>query len=137
MVSNAIHPDTVLGPVHLIVRDIGASLDFYQRRLGLALREGLGDTAFLGAGDAELLVLTERRDATRIRRTAGLYHFALRVPSRADLARTLEHLLDAHTRLQGASDHGVSEALYLADPEGNGIEIYRDRPRAEWAFVNG
>jgi catechol 2,3-dioxygenase len=69
--------------------------------------------------------------------TTGLYHFAILVPSRAHLARALRRLVDARTRLQGAADHGVSEAIYLADPDGNGIEIYRDRPRPEWPMTDG
>ena len=133
----AIHPDTTLGPVHLRVRDLGGALDFYERRLGLRVRERTRDSAALGAGDADLLVLAERGYAPRPRRTTGLYHIALRVPSRRELAGTLEHLLATRTRLQGAADHGVSEALYLADPEGNGIEIYRDRPRDQWPYVQG
>src|SRR5262249_15836204 len=75
--------------------------------------------------------------APRVRETTGLYHFAILVPSRADLSRALRRLAETDTVLQGAADHGVSEALYLADPDGNGIEIYRDRPRAEWPFVDG
>jgi catechol 2,3-dioxygenase len=133
----AIHPDTTLGPVHLRVRDLGGALDFYERRLGLRARKRTRDSATLAAGDADLLVLVERGYAPRPRRATGLYHVALRVPSRRELARTLEHLLAAQVRLHGASDHGVSEALYLADPEGNGIEIYRDRPRDEWPYVEG
>jgi catechol 2,3-dioxygenase len=66
-----------------------------------------------------------------------LYHFAILVPSRADLARSLRRLVDTDSAMQGAADHGVSEALYLADPDGNGIEVYRDRPRAEWPYVGG
>jgi len=69
--------------------------------------------------------------------TTGLYHFAILVPSRVHLARALRRLVDARTRLQGAADHGVSEAIYLADPDGNGIEIYRDRSRPEWPTMNG
>lgn len=75
--------------------------------------------------------------APRVRGTTGLYHFAILVPSRADLARSLRRLADTDTVMQGFADHGVSEALYLADPDGNGIEIYRDRPRAEWPMANG
>src|SRR5438128_199571 len=75
--------------------------------------------------------------APRVRGTTGLYHFAILVPSRADLARALRRLVETDTVMQGAADHGVSEALYLADPDGNGIEIYRDRPRDEWPYVAG
>jgi catechol 2,3-dioxygenase len=96
-----------------------------------------GGTVRLGAGTRALLNLHERRDATRATGTTGLYHFAVLVPSRLDLARSLRRLVETNTPLDGASDHGVSEALYLSDPDGNGIEIYRDRPRAEWPRVNG
>ena len=82
-------------------------------------------------------MLTERPDAVTVRGRTGLYHFALLTPSRVALAHALQRLLDTGTQLTGGSDHGVSEALYLDDPEGNGIEIYRDRPRAEWPRTNG
>src|SRR5262249_15090668 len=85
----------------------------------------------------DLLVLTQCVKAPRVRGTTGLYHFAILVPSRGDLARALRRLVETDTVMQGAADHGVSEALYLADVDGNGIEIYRDRPRAEWPFVGG
>ena len=93
--------------------------------------------AWLGAGGSDLLVLSQCENAPRVRGTTGLYHFAVLVPSRADLGRALRRMIETDTVLQGVADHGVSEALYLADPDGNGIEIYRDRPRAEWPFVNG
>jgi catechol 2,3-dioxygenase len=103
-----------------------------------------GDTAHLGAGGPDLLVLTEQPEAAsgspsapHPRHTTGLYHFAILVPTRLELARTLSHLLESETRVDGASDHLVSEALYLADPDGNGIEIYRDRRRNEWPLLNG
>jgi catechol 2,3-dioxygenase len=82
-------------------------------------------------------VLSQCEHAPRVRGTTGLYHFAILVPSRADLARTLRRLVDTDTVMQGAADHGVSEALYLADPDGNGIEVYRDRPREQWPYVGG
>jgi catechol 2,3-dioxygenase len=94
-------------------------------------------TAHLGAGGADLLVLTESTSAPRVHGTTGLYHFAILTPSRADLGRALRRLVRTNTVLQGAADHGVSEAIYLADPDGNGIEVYRDRPRVEWPFVGG
>lgn len=93
--------------------------------------------AYLGTGERDLLALRELPSATRPQRTTGLYHFAILVPSRLELAQTLKHLIDTETRIGGASDHLVSEALYLSDPDGNGIEIYRDRPRNEWPIVNG
>jgi len=141
MPRQPIHPDTTIGPVHLVVGDLDRSATFYRDRLGFSVREGAGRTAALGAGAStagpDLLVLHERRDAPRPRGTTGLYHFAVLVPSRRELARSLEHLVHTRTSLTGASDHLVSEALYLNDPDGNGIEIYRDRPRAQWPFQNG
>ena len=120
------------GEVHLTVRDLARATAFYTGTLGLTARaRAAGGTGFAAGGD-DLVVLHEDAGAPRVRGTTGLYHFALLVPDRRELARTLAHLLHARTPLTGASDHGVSEALYLPDPEGNGIEIYRDRPRAEW-----
>jgi catechol 2,3-dioxygenase len=82
-------------------------------------------------------VLRASPNAPHLSGTTGLYHFAILVPSRAHLARALRRLVDMRTQLQGAADHGVSEAIYLPDPDGNGIEIYRDRPRPEWPVANG
>jgi len=93
--------------------------------------------ARLGAGGRDLLVLHESPAAPRADGTTGLYHFAILVPSRAELGSALRRLVETDTPMQGAADHGVSEALYLGDPDGNGIEIYRDRPGAEWPIVNG
>ncbi len=134
----SIHPETNIGYVHLIVPNMERSLAFYQGVLGFHLHRREGDTAYLGAGDQDLLLLTERPDAPhRGRRTTGLYHFAILVPSRADLARQLAHMVEMGYPLGGASDHLVSEALYLSDPDGNGIEIYRDRPRDAWPRQQG
>ncbi len=132
-----IDPGARIGAVHLRVADLDRLAAFYQACLGLEVRARETATARLGTESAELLVLHEDRSARRVTGTTGLYHFAILVPSRPDLARALKRLVDTSTRLQGAADHGVSEALYLADPEGNGIEIYRDRPRVEWPFVAG
>ncbi|MTE00204.1 VOC family protein [Paracoccus sp. YIM 132242] len=119
--------------VALTVRDLPGMTGFYRDALGLAPLGGDGETARLGAGDRTLLEL--RRDpAARPRdpRGAGLFHTAFLLPGRAALARWLRHAADSGIRLSGASDHGVSEAIYLDDPEGNGIEIYRDRPESDW-----
>ena len=94
-------------------------------------------TAAFGAGGPELLVLHASSSAPRVQGTTGLYHFAILVPSRPDLARALRHLAQTRTVMQGFADHFVSEAIYLADPDGNGIEIYRDRPREDWPMKNG
>ncbi len=129
---DAIHPDTHVGPVTLTVSNLEHAADFYIRKLGFETTSEAGHTTRLGAGGRDLLVLTENPAAHQVPRTTGLFHFAILLPSRADLGRCLVHYLQAGGRLQGAADHLVSEALYLADPEGNGIELYRDRPRHEW-----
>lgn len=123
-----------LGAVHLTVRDLEASVAFYEGPIGLQLSRGdpVAGTAALGAGGEALVVLHEDRAARPAGRHAGLYHFALLFPGRASLARALARLAASRTSLSGASDHGVSEALYLADPDGNGIELYADRPRERW-----
>lgn len=124
-----------LGPVELKVADLGRSLAFYEGVLGLKVRE-VGDGARvveLRAGDAPLLLLHELPGAQRKPAgTTGLYHLAILTPSRRELARTLARLAEARYPLGGASDHLVSEALYLDDPDGNGLEIYADRPRSAW-----
>jgi catechol 2,3-dioxygenase len=132
-----IDPSTRIGAVHLTVSDLDRSVRFYESHLGLAVHERHDRSASLGpAGTSEsLLVLSQCETAPRVRGTTGLYHFAVLVPSRRDLGRALRRLVETDTVLQGAADHGVSEALYLADPDGNGIEIYRDRPRAEWPYA--
>ena len=135
--SDPIHPDTHIGAIHLTVRDLGRALAYYQERIGLHLHDREGGTARLGVPGRELLVLAENPSARPARGTTGLYHFALLTPSRFELARALSRLIETRTEMTGASDHGVSEALYLSDPEGNGIEIYRDRERSEWPRQGG
>ena len=132
-----IHPETIIGAVHLTIANLDRSLRFYIDRLGFQLSARQEGKATLGAGDHDLLVLYEAPEAKPAPRTAGLYHFAILVPSRIDLARALRQLAIRQTPMQGFSDHLVSEAIYLADPDGNGIEVYRDRPRAEWPYVDG
>ncbi len=132
-----IDPSTHIGAVHLTIGDLSRSIRFYEAHLGFALHRRDDQTAWLGAGGPDLLILTQCERAPRVRGTTGLYHFAILVPSRGDLARALRRLVETETVMQGAADHGVSESLYLADVDGNGIEIYRDRPRAEWPFVGG
>jgi catechol 2,3-dioxygenase len=130
---NARLPDDLrFGTIALAVTDLERSVDYYQRRLGMALLGRNGSRATLGAGGRRLLELEERPGAERDPEAADLFHFALRVPSRPALARQLAHLMATDTRLTGASDHTVSEALYLRDPDGHGIEFYRDRPRDAW-----
>jgi catechol 2,3-dioxygenase len=135
--TNTIHPNTNMGAVALIVADLDRSLRYYQHNIGLQLHQRNGGVAVLGAGGPDLLVLTEQPGAHPVQRgRSGLYHFAILTPSRLELSRTLRHLIATHTPISGASDHAVSEALYLSDPDGHGIEIYRDRPRPEWEFPN-
>jgi catechol 2,3-dioxygenase len=126
--------DTHIGSVHLTVADLDAQRSFYERALGLEVLERDGQTLRLGPeGSPAILELTGDPDAPRRPHgTTGLFHFAVLVPERADLAQALRRVIEAGWRFTGASDHLVSEALYLNDPEGNGIEIYRDRPREEW-----
>jgi catechol 2,3-dioxygenase len=127
-----------LGPLSLTIQDLSRSLEFYQGVLGMNLIGDGGSTASLSFDDRKThLELVENRQAALPRGRTGLYHFALLVPSRTALANTLKHLLESDYPLAGASDHGVSEALYLSDPDGNGIEIYCDRPQEEWPIRNG
>jgi catechol 2,3-dioxygenase len=132
-----IDPATRIGAVHLTISDLNRSVRFYEAHLGFTLHRRDERHAWLGAGARDLLLLSQSERAPRVRGTTGLYHFAILVPSRADLARALRRLVETETVMQGAADHGVSEALYLADEDGNGIEIYRDRPRSEWPWVDG
>ena len=132
-----IDPATSIGAVHLRISDLDRSIRFYERHLGFITHDRTASAATLGAGEAPLLVLEASPSARRVQRTTGLYHFAILVPSRLELARSLRRLVDTDTAMQGYADHGVSEALYLADPDGNGIEVYRDRPKGEWPMVGG
>lgn len=138
MSQPAIDPRTHIGLVSLTVADLARSLRFYGDVLGLRPAERSNGSALLAAGATPLLHLAELPGARpKPARATGLYHFAILLPGRPDLARWLRHVLASGWPLQGWSDHGVSEAVYLADPDGNGIEIYRDRPRAEWPVTNG
>jgi catechol 2,3-dioxygenase len=135
--STAILPATLrLGPVHLTVTDLDRSVDFYGRSIGLRTRRRGDGEAVLGAGGDDLLVLVEQPDAGRAGRHAGLYHFALLHPSRLELARAARRLLATRTPISGASDHNISEAIYLPDPDGNGIELAADRPRETWGDLS-
>ncbi|MGH3031284.1 MAG: VOC family protein [Gaiellaceae bacterium] len=132
-VARASLPDaTTMGAVHLTVSDLERSLAHYGREIGLAVVARAAGRASLGTGGSELLVLHEEPGARPSFGHTGLYHFALLVPARADLARWLAHAARDRVRLVGLSDHFVSEAIYLSDPDGHGIEIYWDRPREVW-----
>jgi catechol 2,3-dioxygenase len=131
--SAALSASTRLGPVHLAVTDIERSSAFYGEAVGLSVQGREDGVAALGAGGEDLLVLHEEPAAGPAGRgRAGLYHFALLHPSRQELARAARRLAATRTPIQGASDHKFSEAIYLPDPDGNGIELYADRPRDEW-----
>jgi catechol 2,3-dioxygenase len=131
--ADGLLPDALrLGPVHLTVSDLGRSIAFYERSLGLDVQGGEGGTAALGAGGEDLVILVESPDARPAERSAGLYHFALLFPDRPALGRAVARLATTRTMIDGASDHGVSEAIYLSDTDGNGIELYADRPRDRW-----
>jgi catechol 2,3-dioxygenase len=136
-VAPSIHPETQIGHVHLKVSDLPRAIAFYRDALGFELMELMGNSAaFLSAGGYHhhlgLNTWESRGGSPPAAGTTGLYHFAILYPTRKELARALQRLLDHGVGIDGASDHGVSEAIYLHDPDGNGIEIYRDRPRFEW-----
>jgi catechol 2,3-dioxygenase len=121
-----------MGPVHLTVSDLDRSLAYYRRVFGFEPRERVNGSATLTAGANDLLVLVEEAGAQPAPTATGLYHFALLVPTRVDLARWLAHVARERIPLTGLSDHDVSEAIYLRDPDHHGIEIYADRPRERW-----
>jgi catechol 2,3-dioxygenase len=125
-------PETRLGAVELTVTDLDRSVSFYEDAIGLRTQRRDEGSAALGAGGDDLLVLVEDPNARPADRHAGLYHFALLHPSRLELARAAARLAATRTPIQGASDHGISEAIYLPDPDGNGIELAADRPKADW-----
>ncbi len=128
--------ETRLGAIRLRTGDLDRLRDFYETTIGLRPLGAVDGVTSLGANGSALVELVGDPDApSRPPRTTGLFHLALLVPTRADLARTLRRVAASGGRLTGASDHLVSEALYLTDPEGNGIELYRDRPREEWPLA--
>ena len=135
--AEAIDPGADVGHVHLKVAEIERALDFYVGVLGFELQQRFGDSAaFVSAGGYHhhigLNTWESRGGSPPPPGTTGLYHVAIRFPTRASLARTVKRVLEAGIPLTGASDHGVSEAIYLRDPDDNGIELYRDRPQEEW-----
>jgi catechol 2,3-dioxygenase len=132
-----IHPDTQIGHVHLHVSDLNRAIKFYRDVLGFDVVTMYGDSAaFLSAGGYHHhigLNTWQGEGATPPPAGhTGLYHFAILLPNRKELARVLKNLIDNNYPIQGASDHGVSEAIYLADPDQNGIELYVDRPKDQW-----
>ncbi|MGH2442738.1 MAG: VOC family protein [Chloroflexota bacterium] len=138
----AIHPETNVGVLSLSVSDLERSLAYYTDEIGLEALHRSASSATLGITGEPVLLLTESKNAQPWPRDTrqghpGLYHFAILLPSRADLGRWLRHRLDRGHALPGQADHLVSEALYLEDPDGHGIEIYADRPRAQWQWDSG
>ena len=135
--TESIDPGVGIGHVHLKVADLPRALDFYCGVLGFELTQRLGsDAAFVAAGGYHhhlgLNTWESRGGSPPPPGTTGLYHVAIRYPTRAALADALRRLETARIPLEGAADHGVSEALYLRDPDGNGLELYWDRPRESW-----
>lgn len=127
-----------ISSVTLDVRDLDRVAHFYQDALGLDVIETGPHSVWLGVGGRKLLLLQHRTGLLPVdQRSAGLFHIAFLLPTRVDLGRWLRHATQHHLSIDGAADHLVSEAVYLADPEGNGIEIYTDRPRAAWKWEAG
>lgn len=138
MAHQSLHSDTQMGAVALNVSDLERSVRFYTDILGFAVQRQERGTATLGVNGTPLLSLAEQKGARpNPPRATGLYHFAVLMPSRAALGRSIRQLAESRYPLGGASDHLVSEAFYLSDPDGIGIELYRDRPRAEWPRQDG
>lgn len=139
MDTHGIHPETRIGHVHLKVANIERALGFYRDLLGFEVTQWYGEEAvFLSAGGYHhhigLNTWAGRNVPPAPRKSAGLFHLAILYPERRELARALDALLRAEYPLDGASDHGVSEALYLRDPDDNGVELYWDRPREAWPY---
>jgi catechol 2,3-dioxygenase len=135
----AIDPAARMGMIALTVADVARSLDYYRRAIGLIELGRSGDQVVLGVADRPLLRLTEQRGAHRwpVERVTGLYHLALLLPDRPTLGRWLRHYLSSGFPSPGQGDHFVSEALYLRDPDGHGVEVYADRPRVGWVWAGG
>ncbi|MBA2535044.1 MAG: VOC family protein [Rubrobacter sp.] len=135
--KRVVNAGTRIGHVHLKVANIGRALEFYRDVLGFEITQWYGDDAvFLSAGGyhhhigLNTCIILNADPATN--NSAGLFHLAILYPERRDLAQALRWLLESNYPIDGASDHGVSEALYLRDPDDNGVELYRDRPQEEW-----
>jgi catechol 2,3-dioxygenase len=131
-------PATIrLGPVELRIRDLDRSIAYYTQVVGLELLERDDEHASLGSAGVTVVVLRADRDARAPGRHAGLYHVALRYPTREELARAAARIARTRTPIDGASDHGTHEAIYLPDPDGNGLELAADRPREAWPERHG
>jgi catechol 2,3-dioxygenase len=123
--------------IELTTQDLNRAISFYTGAIGFDVRARNQDRVDLGTENTTLLRLFENPQARKSSGTTGLYHFAILVPERRILAESLQNIIKTQIPIQGVADHGVSEAIYLPDPDGNGIEIYRDRPYREWPFKNG
>src|SRR5689334_10731536 len=137
MPNNPIHPNVAIGHVHLKVADLNRALAFYRDVLGFQVTQGYGqDAVFISAGGYHhhigLNTWHSKGGSPPPPGTTGLFHLAILYPTRAALADALRRLAKAQIPLTGAADHGVSEALYLNDPDGNGVELYWDRPQSSW-----
>jgi len=135
--AHPVHPGTRIGHVHLKVANLDRAIHFYRDILGFALTQRFGSqAAFLSAGGYHHHIGLNTWESVGgtppARGTTGLYHLAIVYPTRAELADALDRLMRADIPLEGASDHGVSEALYLRDPDNNGVELYWDRPQESW-----
>ena len=134
----SIHPSTQIGHVHLKVSNLDKALKFYKDILGFEISTRYGDQAvFLSAGGYHHHIglntwHTDSQSKQSPEGSTGLYHFAILLPSRKELAKALKSLIENKYPIDGASDHGVSEAIYLSDPDGNGVELYADRPKKDW-----
>ena len=139
--TEKIHPEVTIGHVHLTVADLDRALGFYRDLLGFEVSARYGESAvFLSAGGYHhhigLNTWAGKSAKPAPAGHTGLYHFAILYPSRLELSKTLKRLLQANYPIAGTADHGVSEAIYLNDPDGNGVELYADRPRSEWKVKN-
>lgn len=135
------HPETTVGHIHLTVADLDRALLFYRDLLGFEISARYGDSAvFLSAGGYHhhigLNTWSGSGATPPPQGHTGMYHVAFLYPNRKELARVLKHLIDAGYPIDGTADHGVSEAIYMKDPDGNGVEIYCDRPKSEWKVGN-
>ena len=131
---------TQIASITLTVKNLGRVQDFYEGHLGFIRQKQEASTVTLGASEngRPLVILGEERSAEpRPQRSPGLFHTAFLYPSRHELARILQRLVQRGVRFQGFADHGVSEALYLSDPEGNGVELYADKPDKAWSWKDG
>ena len=138
----SVHPEVRIGHVHLKVADLDRALAFYRDVLGFELTQRYGQqAAFLSAGGYHhhigLNTWESKGGSPPARGATGLYHVAIVYPNRAELADALRRLIQSGIQIDGAADHGVSEALYLRDPDGNGVELYWDRPQAQWPRTPG